>query len=103
MTATPPDKIKISDINPFGLRMQPELKSTLEREADINGRSLNAEIVNRLQLSIERQRTGVEKSYKSAEPAAPAYLAKDDHERAMLNVFRRMSPEKQLALLSLFK
>lgn len=33
----------------------------------------------------------------------PEYFALDDTERAMLAVFRRMSPEKQLALLSLFK
>lgn len=35
-------------INPFGLRMQPELRAQIEAAARANGRSLNAEIVARL-------------------------------------------------------
>lgn len=41
------------DINPFGLRMPPELKKEVQDEADKNSRSLNAEIVMRLQKSFE--------------------------------------------------
>ena len=93
----------MSDINPFGLRMPPELKKTLEKEAAINGRSMNAEIVNRLQLSVEQQRNQTPDSYRVAEDSPLPYQARDDHERAMLSLFRRLSPEKQLALLSLFK
>lgn len=103
MTNGPHQKIKVSDISPFGLRMQPDLKSALEREARIAGRSMNAEIVNRLQLSIEGQRAQPTKPYRADEPVSPIYAVENDHERAMLNLFRRMSPEKQLALLSLFK
>ena len=41
------------NINPFGLRLQPELKSVLEDAAEKNKRSLNAEIVARLEASVE--------------------------------------------------
>lgn len=39
------------NINPFGLRMQPELRAKLEESARANGRSLNAEITARLEHS----------------------------------------------------
>lgn len=39
-------------ITPFGLRMQPELKERLERAAHKAGRSLNAEVVDRLERSF---------------------------------------------------
>lgn len=41
-------------IVPFGLRMPPELKQNLEKAADATGRSLNAEIVARLEKSLEK-------------------------------------------------
>lgn len=47
-------------INPFGLRMQPELRAKLEEAANFRGRSLNAEIVQRLEDSFLRDR---EQSY----------------------------------------
>lgn len=39
-------------INPFGLRMQQELRERLESAASESGRSLNAEIVSRLERSF---------------------------------------------------
>lgn len=39
-------------INPFGLRMQPELRERLEAAASESGRSLNAEITSRLEQSF---------------------------------------------------
>lgn len=42
-------------INPFGLRMQPELRERLEAAASEAGRSLNAEIVARLEESLPRE------------------------------------------------
>ncbi|MDY4297542.1 MULTISPECIES: Arc family DNA-binding protein [unclassified Xanthomonas] len=42
-------------INPFGLRMQPELRERLEAAANEAGRSLNAEIAERLELSFSRK------------------------------------------------
>lgn len=43
------------EINPFGLRMPPKLKQTLEEEAKRNMRSLNAELVARLEESVAQQ------------------------------------------------
>lgn len=40
-------------IAPFGLRMQPELRARVEAAAEGAGRSLNAEIVARLEKSFE--------------------------------------------------
>lgn len=91
----------MEDINPFGVRMQDELKEKLTREAKINGRSLNAEIVDRLKKSIERPQR-LEAGHKVEELGSPYTPDLTDIERKLLTVFRRLPPEKQLALLSLF-
>jgi len=91
------------DINPFGLRMQSDLKERLDREAKISGRSLNAEIVHRLLLSFDNQ-DGTKGSYTASQLTAPSYTPDlNDIERQLLSIFRRLPVEKQLALLSLFK
>jgi hypothetical protein len=41
------------NINPFGLRLQPELKNQLEAAAKHNKRSLNAEISARLEATVD--------------------------------------------------
>jgi len=88
------------EINPFGLRMPAEVREMVKREAKLNGRSLNAEIVDRLRANLDppRRKSG----------SCPAVLPRDvsvitDAERAMLAVVRKLPPEKQLALLSLFE
>ncbi len=43
----------VASITPFGLRMQPTLKARIEADARANNRSLNAEIVARLQGNDE--------------------------------------------------
>lgn len=43
------------NINPFGLRLQPEIKAKLEEAAERNKRSLNAEISARLEESFSLQ------------------------------------------------
>lgn len=48
-------RLPTGHIAPFGLRMQPELKERLEAAATAAGRSLNAEIVARLQASFEQE------------------------------------------------
>lgn len=45
--------MKVSHIPPFGVRMPQELKVKIEEAAKKAGRSINAEIVYRLQKSIE--------------------------------------------------
>ena len=49
--APSPDK-PMASITPYGLRMPRDLKDALEDEARANGRSLNSEIVARLQASV---------------------------------------------------
>jgi hypothetical protein len=46
------------DIAPFGVRMPPELKGQIEQAASASGRSLNAEVVYRLQTSFDKPRSG---------------------------------------------
>lgn len=48
---------KIGNIAPFGLRMLPPLRAQLEAAAQQAGRSLNAEIVFRLQSTLDRGAT----------------------------------------------
>lgn len=81
--------------------MPAALKERLEREADINRRSVNSEIVNRLEESVNAE-VGDAAPRKLKEPEA-IYSRLTDAERAMLAVFKTLPPEKQLALLSLFK
>lgn len=55
MRKLPDDEMKIANIKPFGLRLQPGLKDWVETAAKINNRSINAEIVARLEASfVER-------------------------------------------------
>lgn len=93
--------VKVRDIPPVGIRMPKDLREQLEREARANGRSLNMEIVGRLRRSLEA--SGEATQYTARDAGNGAYQADiTDIERQLLAVFRRMPPEKQLALLSLF-
>lgn len=58
MTDTPTHR-RTAGIAPFGLRMQPDLKERIEAEALANGRSLNAEIVWRLEESLKEKGKGL--------------------------------------------
>ena len=102
-----PAKQKIRDIPPTAVRLAPEVRHALAREAAINGRSLHAEIVLRLRksLGVVAGDDTPPTEHAVRDTVAGAYFtqALADSERAMLAVFRGMSPEKQLALLSLFK
>lgn len=49
------------NINPFALRMPPELRAQVEASAKASGRSVNSEIVTRLQESFEGGRDGDQK------------------------------------------
>lgn len=54
-------------LNPFGLRMPDEMRGRLEKSASISGRSLNAEILHRLEGSFSVGET--EKRLKAVEAA----------------------------------
>ncbi|EGR0441296.1 Arc family DNA-binding protein [Vibrio cholerae] len=55
------------NINPFGLRMPAELKEKLEEEAKKNMRSLNAELVARLEESFGNNITNSSTNQEIAE------------------------------------
>lgn len=87
------------EIAPFGVRMPPDLKTRLEAAAKINVRSLNAELVARLEQSLAAPRPtapGVKENSRE-------YQAFSESERKMLALFRAWPPEKQLSFLVLFK
>lgn len=95
-------KIKIRDLPPTAVRLLPETRQALAREAALNGRSLHGEIVMRLTNSMHLgapQTTS--HGVRESDPVQTNPLP--DGERALLTAFRKMSPEKQLALLSLLK
>jgi hypothetical protein len=92
-------RTKVRDLPPTAVRLDPELRHALAREAAINGRSLHGEILQRLKRSLLSMKPG---KLAANEPMAP-YAVLSDQERALLSLFRRLSPEKQLALLSLLK
>lgn len=89
------------EISPYGLRMPPDLRARLQKEADLVGRSLNAEIVARLWESVTKTHRYVSPVLTDGD--LPAYRTLSDMEHAMLTVFRRWPVEKQLSFLVLFK
>lgn len=93
----------------FLLAMPDELRGYIERAASINGRTVTAEIVTRLQASLS---ASVTNHNPYTQPNTPTVVPINDHgpagaladtDRAMLEIFRKMPVEKQLALLSLFR
>lgn len=96
---------KTGDIAPLGVRMQPELKDALTAAARKNGRSLNAEVVTRLELSFQEPALTV---YAAgvAEQGAPYAVRRPvltQCQEMMLDLFDSLPPDKQLALISLFR
>lgn len=71
----------VGSIPPFGLRMQPELKSVLEQAAKDNARSLNAEIISRLEDSLEESPlsvAGTARVFSAIERLEADLAAKDE-------------------------
>lgn len=106
----------------FLLQMRDDLRESLRTSADINGRTLTAEINARLRVSIEasgptlQSHLAREEAARTAPGIAPSATATpsrtgpggqpvqlSDHDMQMLRIFHALSVEKQLALLSLFK
>jgi hypothetical protein len=104
------EKTKTRDLQPTVLRIDPALRHRLMRDAIAHGRSLNKEIELLLKAAIE-QIDGA--GYSTSQPTPP-YVAREPEvvsggrelsalQLSMLELFDRLPPEKQLALLSLFK
>lgn len=92
------------------LRLPADLKAELQREADLSGRRITAEVNFRLRESLKKRGSlgtfdgGRDQRAVHEEPGEyPSKVETTSTERAMLQVFRSLPPEKQLALLSLFK
>ncbi|MCV2349325.1 Arc family DNA-binding protein [Paucibacter sp. Y2R2-4] len=107
-------KIKVSDIPPTTLRLPPDLRDQLLREATINGRSLNQEIMIRLKLSTDpgpgdpgalamQQELRDLRNQVMHGVESPATQKLSDSERMLLVLFATMPPEKQLSLLTLLR
>jgi plasmid stability protein len=87
------------------IRIPEQLKAELHREAAIHGRSLTSEVNIRLKASLQQGATDISEQHMVRERAAswPAQGALTDAERVLVSQYKRLSPEKQLALLSLLK
>ena len=94
------------------LRLPEDMKAALQKSATLNGRRITAEINRRLRNSLAHEpvTTGTPGDpgarYQRAQEInnADAYRAGlSSSDLAMLEIFRDLPPEKQLALLSLFK
>jgi hypothetical protein len=48
------------EINPFGLRMPPDLRAKLEEAAAASGRSLNAELLHRIASTFEPEQLSLD-------------------------------------------
>lgn len=83
------------DINPFGLRMPPELRKRLEKSAKTNRRSINAELVLRLQDSVEKDPLFVPEIHEAAE----RYQLSEE-QTALLSAYQSLSPRRRRALLA---
>ncbi len=100
---------KTGDIAPLGVRMQPELKDALVEAARKNGRSLNAEVVLRLEQSFDIEPTpaaeagGGNGMVAAQETGLYARRHLTELEYAFLEVLKKLPVEKRLALISLFK
>lgn len=86
------------EIAPYGLRMSQKLKTRLEEKADLSGRSLQKEIIMRLEKSLEE----IGSCPDVQEPTAVYGAELGDAERQMLRLFKSWPVEKQLSFLVLF-
>lgn len=95
--------MQMRDIKPFALRMPAAMRLQLERLAKQNRRSLNQEIVEKLEKLLSDQPYEAPKTtvVSVREPSAPYRL--NEVEVALLEILKAMPIEKQLAMLSLFK
>lgn len=108
MTTAAPDKKQRAPR--FLLNLPDELRTAVERAAFASGRTVTAEINRRLQQTFENERPQAATALYRQAPS-PAQVANEKSlagalsstDQAILEEFRRLPPEKQLALLSLLK
>ncbi|MFN3303159.1 MAG: Arc family DNA-binding protein [Roseateles sp.] len=94
-------------VPPTSVRLPSELRDRLIKAAARNSRTLSAEIVRRLWESELPQPekapapTGGPRHYVNDQQAAQVVAAQTLSERRLLELFNQLSPERQLALLTL--
>lgn len=104
-------QFKARDVHPTVLRLHPDTRAELARLAFANGRSLSKEISVRLETSLRDPAAAAPLRYSDQPHQGAAHAVNDngpdsalsDADRAILEIFRRLPAEKQLALISLFK
>lgn len=87
---------------PTTVRLPPDLRDAVAREAEINGRTLSAEIVARLELTLHGPDLS-EAQRHELERLAHQYQQVNDAQRMLLSLFDAMPPDKQLALLTVLR
>lgn len=103
------DHIKLRDLPPFSLRLHPDMRAALEREAQINRRTLSSEIMARLRASLEEGPARLPNVVRAEEPVPTGFQIGartqqlSDHQRMLLAAYEVLPPEKQLALLTFLK
>jgi hypothetical protein len=91
------------------IRLPTELKDRLQRAAFMNDRKISAEVNLRLRNSLLADESVSARSLSGSGPTVvneqrAAYLAGlNEAERALLDLIRAMSPEKQGALLTVLR
>lgn len=102
-----PDGERVRDISPTGIRLPPDLRDYLVRLATINGRSLGQEITARLTESRNAEVHGRARggAHRAEEPPPRGTVRADlsDLHRQLLSSFDTLTPDRQLALLTLLK
>lgn len=95
--------------HPTVVRLPVELRAGLLAAAANSKRSLSKEIVMRLGASFQNQAPLTTYSFPASSAAIPIddrpkdSTPLNDHDRAVLALFRQLPPEKQLSLLTLLR
>lgn len=109
------DRVKLRDLPPFSLRLPPDMRASLQREAEIHGRTLSAEILQRLKLSLTTETPSGSNATGAGDITATATAGRlptradahaqsvTDTERMLLALFNTLPPDKQLALLTFLR
>lgn len=92
------EKLKVSDIAPTTLRLPPDVRDALLRQATLNGRSLSQEITVRLRDSLAGHAPRAQVQADGGAAGEPT-----DMHRMLISVFDTLAPDKQLALLTLLR
>ena len=92
---------KVASINPFGLRMPPELKKQLIQASEANRRSLNQEIVARLQDSLGKPAsTAIERADKKKPDTPPVFAdlrsMLTEHEKRLTTIEKALKERRFL-------